>query len=413
MLKQSSTAEIAIEQAQPESNAVLFYTGPFTHTLYREQFGVCPQGFNYIPATEELLGSGMKMDLRKRGARFATVKRSLSRKAVDFLASVGYKPAHAFDESLATNVDLIHSAQYLLKTEIPHVVDFEHVGAFGYFRRPMLMRKSFAAMVKRYAEQESCRFLLPWSHKAKRSLESCVDTSSFSDKVRVVPITVSEKTGRGLQRNAKSSTEPLKLLFVGTAFYMKGGLETIEAFCRLRKEVNAELTMVSFAPPEIVERYKDTPGLCLLEAKLGFDELDALYRAADVFVLPSHSDTFGYVFLEALSYGLPVVSIDHCSAPEIIEAGVSGELVKAETKFYDSETLLPRYNSAFGRGLIEDIKREAERESYQEAIAQAVRTVASDLPRYSEAALTAIKKGPFSPTRRRELLAEIYREALA
>ncbi len=36
------------------------------------------------------------------------------------------------------------------------------------------------------------------------------------------------------------------------------------------------------------------------------DELAAIYSAADVFVFPSRTDTFGLVMLEALACGVPV-----------------------------------------------------------------------------------------------------------
>ncbi len=38
------------------------------------------------------------------------------------------------------------------------------------------------------------------------------------------------------------------------------------------------------------------------------DELAAIYSAADVFVFPSRTDTFGLVMLEALSCGVPVAA---------------------------------------------------------------------------------------------------------
>ena len=45
------------------------------------------------------------------------------------------------------------------------------------------------------------------------------------------------------------------------------------------------------------------------------------YRAADVFVLPSHSENFGVVVAEALTHGLPVITTTGTPWPEIVEAG--------------------------------------------------------------------------------------------
>ncbi|MGY8873220.1 MAG: glycosyltransferase, partial [Pseudomonadales bacterium] len=57
-------------------------------------------------------------------------------------------------------------------------------------------------------------------------------------------------------------------------------------------------------------------------------DLPALYRRADLLLLPSRFDTFGCVVLEALTCGLPVIAY-HCKGPkDIIEDKVSGYLVE-------------------------------------------------------------------------------------
>ena len=40
------------------------------------------------------------------------------------------------------------------------------------------------------------------------------------------------------------------------------------------------------------------------------------YRAADVFVYPSHNETFGLTILEAMACGCPVVTSDRSAMPE-------------------------------------------------------------------------------------------------
>jgi len=57
------------------------------------------------------------------------------------------------------------------------------------------------------------------------------------------------------------------------------------------------------------------------------DELAALYRACDLFVLNSSYEGFPHVILEAMSAGLPVVATAVGGTPELVEHGVSGILI--------------------------------------------------------------------------------------
>jgi glycosyltransferase involved in cell wall biosynthesis len=60
------------------------------------------------------------------------------------------------------------------------------------------------------------------------------------------------------------------------------------------------------------------------------DELAEAYASADVFVMPSRTETLGLVVLEAMSSGLPVAAARAGGIPEMIEDGVSGCLFDDE-----------------------------------------------------------------------------------
>jgi glycosyltransferase involved in cell wall biosynthesis len=60
---------------------------------------------------------------------------------------------------------------------------------------------------------------------------------------------------------------------------------------------------------------------------LGFlrgEELAAAFASADVFVMPSTTETLGFVVLEAMSSGVPVVAARAGGIPDLVEDGENG-----------------------------------------------------------------------------------------
>ncbi len=89
-------------------------------------------------------------------------------------------------------------------------------------------------------------------------------------------------------------------LFVGRVSYEKN----IEAFLKL--DVPGTKVVCGVGPLELRlrSRYPAARWLGILPR----DELAKVYAAADVFVFPSHADTFGLVMLEAMACGTPVAA---------------------------------------------------------------------------------------------------------
>ncbi len=53
-------------------------------------------------------------------------------------------------------------------------------------------------------------------------------------------------------------------------------------------------------------------------------DLHRAYAASDIFALPSDYESFGFVFLEAMAHGVPVVGVNTGGVPEVIKHGETG-----------------------------------------------------------------------------------------
>lgn len=54
------------------------------------------------------------------------------------------------------------------------------------------------------------------------------------------------------------------------------------------------------------------------------DDVARFYAGADVFTMPSQREGFGFVFIEAMSYGKPVVAGNQDASPEVVSDGETG-----------------------------------------------------------------------------------------
>ena len=59
-----------------------------------------------------------------------------------------------------------------------------------------------------------------------------------------------------------------------------------------------------------------------------YGQLAACYEAAEIFALPSRGEGFGFVYLEAMAHGKPVIGGAHGGAPEVIQDGTTGYVVQ-------------------------------------------------------------------------------------
>lgn len=124
-----------------------------------------------------------------------------------------------------------------------------------------------------------------------------------------------------LERHSERPGDALRLLFVGRVIRTKGVRDAIRAMSRLA-DVPVALDVVGDgfdrqACEELAHDLRVTPRVTF-HGRMPRAEVDAFYRASDVFVFPSYREPGGNVPFEALSYGLPVVTADRGGPAEAV-----------------------------------------------------------------------------------------------
>ncbi|QSH42172.1 glycosyltransferase family 4 protein [Lentisphaerota bacterium ZTH] len=127
-------------------------------------------------------------------------------------------------------------------------------------------------------------------------------------------------------------TDRFVCMFAAGNFKIKGLGEAIKAISKVSPDVRRKITLL------VVGGDKPQPFLKMAE-KLGVTEnlvfagrqknMREYFIASDLFLYPSHYETFGNVVLEACACGVPVVTTRQIGAAEVIKENSNGFLVSS------------------------------------------------------------------------------------
>lgn len=217
----------------------------------------------------------------------------------------------------------------------PDAIHIATEGPLGQLARAYCLRRhlrfstSYHTMFPEYVH---ARWRVPtrWTYGFLRRFHNAaactmVATPSVEEALRRRGFTRLKRWSRGVDtelfrpraKDFLSYPRPISL-YVGRIAVEKN----IEAFLRLA--LSGTKVIVGDGPQrtELARRYPDA---VFVGVKQG-EELARHYAAADVFVFPSRTDTFGLVLLEALASGVPVAAYPVAGPLDVIDGSAAGAL---------------------------------------------------------------------------------------
>lgn len=243
-------------------------------------------------------------------------------------------------------LDILHSHYWLsglvgdLLSEswgIPHVITF-HTLAKTKLRALTFGDEHTSRSASEYRLMCRSDKILVLTQKEVQDIDQLY--GSFSNKISVVPPGVdleifyqSDKKASRYQLNIPGQNNVV--LFVGRIDPIKG-LDVLVKALAMISSVGVTTLYIVGGNEESNEYYQFIKSLVVelgLDDKVVFtgaiahDSLATYYSAADVLVLPSHYESLGFVVIEAMACGTPVVASRVGGIPSIVEHGSTGYLI--------------------------------------------------------------------------------------
>lgn len=206
---------------------------------------------------------------------------------------------------------------------IPHFVYTDHtVLANQYYPeydpKKDLLSESWIALERNIYQEADMVFTRSLNIRESVIQDYCCDP----EKVQCIyyaPFSEGRKRGESITKYSSKN-----ILFVGLEWERKGGPLLVSAFERVLKEMpDARLTIIGCKPGVKAPNVE-------IVGPVTAEKLQEYYQKAAVFCLPTRREPFGIVFIEAMSYCLPIIGTSIGALPEFIIDGENGYLIQID-----------------------------------------------------------------------------------
>jgi N-acetyl-alpha-D-glucosaminyl L-malate synthase BshA len=129
-------------------------------------------------------------------------------------------------------------------------------------------------------------------------------------------------------RPLSGDSQPCTLMHISNFHAIKRVDDVVKIFARVADQLDARLVMVGDGPNSALalQTAQDLDVADRVQFVGVVDRIVPLLQTADLLLLPSRTESFGLVALEAMASGVPVIATDVGGLPEVIEHSVTGYL---------------------------------------------------------------------------------------
>jgi len=231
---------------------------------------------------------------------------------------------------------------YLLKKEysIPYIVAVRNTDLNRFFRKRILLRRLGVDIL---INADKIIFLSePYREQTVEGYVPIDKRQEINKKSVIIPNGINEFWHKNiLQQHKSKPNNKIKVLSVGVVSKKKNILTSIEA-CQLliKKGIEVQLTVIGEVRDySVLEKMKKYEFVTYIP-KVSKEVLLSYYRESDLFLMPSITETFGLVYAEAMSQGLPVLYSKGQGFDEQFPDGTVGYAVEKMDSYDIAEKIL-------------------------------------------------------------------------
>ena len=228
-------------------------------------------------------------------------------------------------KNVPSGVDIIHAGSWsgftFKRLNTPLVVTEFHCVFDPYFRpfKNLAQHIYHEFIIKKFA-QASFQQSDIITAISSFTQESLARSANVRD-ARLIYLWVEVDKFKAAKPVAINPARPFRLLFVGNVSRRKG-FDLLEPIMGILGE-DFELRFTTGLRDVTKQSFPDN---MVPLGRLSEDDLIKEYQECDALLFPSRFEGFGYVALEAMACGKPVVATDATSIPEVVDNGLTGML---------------------------------------------------------------------------------------